>query len=48
MSTLSNKVKHYIDWRELEDTPILAQKTLSLKVSTLTIPSNSSIQRDLL
>ena len=42
---MSNKAKHDINWRELKDTLIFAQRIIGPKVSTPIIPSNLSIQQ---
>ena len=39
---MSNRAKHVIDWKALEDTSTLAHRTMGLKVPTPTIPVNSS------
>ena len=39
---MNDRVKHDIDWRTLEDTPTLAQRTMRQQVPTPTILVNSS------
>ena len=39
---VSNRVRHDINWKALEDTPILEHEIMSLEVPKLTIPISSS------
>ncbi|RVW26774.1 hypothetical protein CK203_060474 [Vitis vinifera] len=39
---ISNRAKHDIDWKGLENTPTLAQETMDPEISTPSIPISSS------